>query len=131
MTAGFFSFFREPDWWPDKEMLHENTMLKEEVLSLKNNNSSVFRERDSLKTELSKLKSQLKSIMDGKSATEQGQLQQINSLADSIKILTASLTKEKKAPDHLNQSLKGREAAIADISSALAAKTRDCKPITD
>ncbi|MEI9809017.1 MAG: hypothetical protein WDO16_14790 [Bacteroidota bacterium] len=45
--AGLFPFLREADWWPDKEVIRENTILKNELLTLKNT-TVVFTEKDSL-----------------------------------------------------------------------------------
>lgn len=129
LMGGFFSFFRQTDWWPDKEIIRENTALKNELISLKDSNTGGFPEKDSLLKKISILEEQVGRLTDGSSLNEKTLTEENANLAAQVKTLTAGLNREKSKNEQLINQINNLKADVANLTNSLNAcnqKYRDC-----
>jgi hypothetical protein len=102
--AGFFSFLKEPDWWPDKGIINEITLLKAQINSL-SSNAANGEEKKLLLDKILALGLQVQMLSEGKTDTEKKLFEDNSKLAAQVNRLTAELEQEKNKSAELSASL--------------------------
>jgi hypothetical protein len=105
VQAGFFSFLREPDWWPDKGLINENNLLKAQINSL-NSNTGNREEKKLLLDKILALGLQVQMLSEGKTDTEKKLFEDKSRLAAQVNKLTAELEQERNKSAELSASLE-------------------------